>query len=905
MDKVSLEKIFNQQLKRVLIVVIIILFLILASILGIVYRYVYQTQKQQARTSINYFFNQTAHGLKDIEAQYNQQLERNLSNFYKNYTTSEDKDYLKESMSKIKNDIYQLNKGQRLTVENVNYYFINSQGTIFATDYAPDQGLDLSEFEQFWSKLEQLQPGEVLLMPFDNETLTSRMRLYAYLKLPDGNYFEIGILFKNLEQFLSNKIKSINHNPSFNLQLFTYEFDPLFKGTEQLTAAERKLLERSDKQNKLIIKSQSFFKEKYYQAWQSKHGKLYVVLESDHELLQMILNLIILLFVVIIVAVYLAKQKLHQKIEQILIPIQKISEDMNNFYKTQETNLGIEDTGIIELDNILDNYRNMSNEISASYQQLEAYSEELEDKNRELAQNKRKLRKIIDLSPNHIFIKDRSGKYILVNKTHANFFSKTVEEFEGITEQELYELTDDEINSFLESDRQVIEEHTRQDFEEYAVDDEGNQIVFDTTKIPFIEADETYVLAIARDITQEREAQTRIKEQKEELEASYQQLEAYNKEILDLNQNLEAAYQERDKLVNKLEKLIDLSSELTRESLTDTREFLSQLLQSAFEIIETADYGSVYIFGEQYIEFVDTIGHDLEALKNLDIKKEIFASNPSSPEIIKNITVNTQNKLDKNLQDSFLEATQPIKETIVFALTIDGERKAGFSLDIAQGNEAKFSQQDVQISEAFNNLAVSFYIMQSYSDMRSEFQTQIVNSLINLLEVHDQYTKGHSENVARLGTKVAFELGLSIEEINDVYWAGLLHDIGKTVIPEEILNKPGQLNEEEYKKIKKHPVWGYKALKESDQLKEIAEYIHYHHERPDGQGYPEGLTGEDIPLVAKILSVVDAWDAMRSTRSYRAPLSKEKALKEILSNRGEQFSAEIVDAFVKIIKNKQ
>ena len=905
MKKVSLEKIFNQQLKRILIVVIIILFLILASILAIVYKYVYQDQKQQAHTSINYFFNQTAQEIKKIEQQYNQQLKSNLLNFYKNYTTSKDKAYLKQNMSQIKKEIYQLDKEQKLEIEKINYYFINSQGTIFATDYEPDLGLDLSQSEQFWSKLKQLQPGEVLLLPFDDETLTSRMRLYAYLKLPDGNYFEIGLLFKDLQHLLAKQIKSINQNPSFKLKLFTYEFDPLFEGTEQLSTAEKKLLKKSDQQNKLIFKEQSWFEEKYYQAWQSQQGNLYALLEVDHNSLRMILNLTILLFIVIIVAVYLAKQKLHKKIEQILIPVQKISEDMNNFYKDQETNLDIGDTGIIEIDNIIDNYTNMATEISASYQQLEAYSEELENKNQALEQTKRKLRKIIDLSPNHIFIKDRTGKYILVNKTHANFFSKTVEEFEGLTEQELYELNDDEIDSFLENDRQVIEEQVRQDFEEYAVDDDGNQIIFDTTKIPFIEKDETYVLAIARNITQEREAQTRIKEQKAELEASYQQLEAYNKEILDLNQNLETAYQERDKLVTKLEKLIDLSSELTRESLSDTREFLSQLLQSAFEIIEAADYGSVYVFGEQYIEFVDTIGHDLEALKNLDIEKEIFASNPSRPEVIKNITDSTTNNLDKDLQDSFLEATQPIKETIVFALTIDGERKAGFSLDIAQESEAQFSQQAIQISEAFNNLAVSFYIMQSYSDMRNEFQTQIVNSLINLLEIHDQYTKGHSENVARLGTKVAFELGLSIEEINDVYWSGLLHDIGKTVVPEEILNKPGRLTAEEYDKIKKHPIWGYKALKESDQLKEIAEYIHYHHERPDGEGYPEGLPEEEIPLVAKILSVVDAWDAMRSTRSYRAPLPKEKALEEILSNRGGQFSAEVVDAFVKIIENKK
>ena len=903
MEKISLEKVFNQQLKRTLVVVMIILILILASILAIVYNYVYNNEKQQARTSINYFFNNAATVLKQTEDNYNQELKRSLINFHKDYNDSNNQAYINQQMDEIKNKIYQMNENHELQVEQVNYYLINPQGRVFNTDYKPDLGLDLSKSQEFWSKLQGLETGEVLLLPFDNETLTSRLRLYAYLKLPDGNYFEVGILFKNLQKLLLKQLKEINQKPNLNLKLFTYEFDPFFNEDLELTVDEKKMLRQSEENEELVVEEQSFFAEKYYQAWSSKYGNLYAVLSIDHSSLRVILNLILLLFIVIVVSIYLARQKLHQKVEQILIPIQKISKDMNNFYKTQETNLEIEDTGIREVDDIIDNYTDMANEISASYEQLEAYSQELENKNEELEKNKKRIRKIIDLSPNHIFIKNKQGEYILVNQTHANFFDKTVEEFQGLTEHDLYQLEEKEREEFHKKDKQVIEKKKPQVFEDHVKMDNGNEIIFETTKIPFIEDNETYALAISREITEQRAAKNRIKEQKEELEASYQQLEAYNKEILELNHNLEGAYQERDDLVKKLEKLIDLTAELTRESLTDNREFLSQLLHSAFEIIDEVDYGSVYSFGEEYIEFIDAIGHDLETLRDLRIENEVFESNPTDPQIIDNITGNAEERLDGELKRVFLEATKEIKETIVFALVIDGERKAGFSLDIAAESKAEFSEQSVQIIEAFNSLAISFYIMQSYSTMQSDFQSQIVSSLINLLEVHDQYTKGHSENVARLGTKVAFELGLSIEEINDVYWAGLLHDIGKTVVPKEILNKPGKLDDEEYEKIKKHPVWGYKALKDSDQLEEIAEYIYYHHERPNGQGYPEGLAGEETPLISQILSVVDAWDAMRSTRSYRDPLSKEKALAELINNRDTQFSAEVVDAFLKIIKD--
>ena len=911
MGKVSLEEVFNRELKKTLAVVIIILFLILLSIVSLVYQYIYNNQKQQVETLISYFFNNTAELLSGVENKYNQQLKANLLNFYEGYSGRNKQKYADKEIKRIRQQIYQMSQAHEIKVKAINYYLINPQGKIFATDYKPDQGLDLSKIEEQWSKLQKLEPGEVLLLPFNDEVTTSRMRLYAYIKLPDGNYFELGILFENLNKLLSKRVEKINQNPDLKLQLFTSGFDPLFrqnfKQDLKLSQEKKKLLKKSGRENKLINHEISFYEQNYYQAWSSEYGNLYAVLNINHTPLQISFNLILVLLVVILIAIYLGRQKLHQRVEEILIPIQKVASDMNQFYKDEEKDINIDDTGIIEVDNIIDNYINMAHEVRASYQQLEAYSEELENKNKELAKNKNRIRKIIDLSPNHIFIKNRAGKYILANQTHADFFDKKVEKLQGAVDKDFEQFDDVKLKKLAAEDKEVIDKEEKQVFKDYVIDKEGKEKVYESTKIPFKEEDNTYMLAIARNITKELETKNKIKEQKSELEASYQQLEAYNEEVLKLNQNLEAAYQERDDLVKKLEKLIDLTARLTRESLTDIEEFLSQLLHSAFEIIEEADYGTVFALGEENIEFIDAIGHDLEMLQSLNLKNDIFEFTPTQPEIIENRTVMTvvKNKLDGRLRREFLKATEAVKETIMFALVVDGERKAGFSLDIAKEREEEFSQQSLDIVNAFNSLAISFYIMQSYSNMRNDFQSQIVSSLINLLEVHDQYTKGHSENVARLGTKVAFELGLSIEEINDVYWAGLMHDIGKTVVPEEILNKSTRLTDEEFEKIKKHPVWGYKALKDSEQLEEIAEYIHYHHERPDGEGYPEGLTAEEIPLISKILSVVDAWDAMRSTRSYRDPLSKEVALEELLKNRGGQFSAEVVDAFLKIINEEK
>ena len=378
----------------------------------------------------------------------------------------------------------------------------------------------------------------------------------------------------------------------------------------------------------------------------------------------------------------------------------------------------------------------------------------------------------------------------------------------------------------------------------------------------------------------------------EEVNASYEQLEAYSQEVTAMNEELSEAMNKMENLNDRFNKMIALISNLVTAGQAGEEEFLQNLLHTAAEILPKADYGSAYLYECGQVRFVGCVDYDLDSLQQLKIPAENFYNQKEAIEVIEaKGTI-----IDKEV----VEAVKPIKEIITFDLVIKGEKKAGISLEIAAGSDQSFSEESKKLLAAFRNLATSFFKLGEYNKLQSEFTKELISSMVKLLEVYDKYTSGHSESVAQLAVEIAQEMNLEEEKINSVYWAGMVHDIGKLLVPLEILNKPSQLTDEEYEMIKNHPQWGYEALHKSEVLKNIAEYVLYHHEKWDGSGYPEGLKGEEIPVIARILGVADAWDAMTSTRSYRSALAEEKAIKEIKENKGTQFAPPVVEAFLAV-----
>jgi putative nucleotidyltransferase with HDIG domain len=174
-----------------------------------------------------------------------------------------------------------------------------------------------------------------------------------------------------------------------------------------------------------------------------------------------------------------------------------------------------------------------------------------------------------------------------------------------------------------------------------------------------------------------------------------------------------------------------------------------------------------------------------------------------------------------------------------------------------------------------------------------KMNTNIIKALAYTIDAKDRYTSGHSQRVANYSLELAKRMGKSEDEQKIIYYAGLLHDVGKIRVPEEVINKPGKLTEDEFNLIKMHPVSGYHILKDIYEDKRLSSGAKYHHEKYDGTGYPNGLSGENIPEIARIIGVADAYDAMASNRSYRDALPQEAVRSEIEEGIGKQFDPEV------------
>ncbi|MEO0162294.1 MAG: HD domain-containing phosphohydrolase [candidate division WOR-3 bacterium] len=232
-----------------------------------------------------------------------------------------------------------------------------------------------------------------------------------------------------------------------------------------------------------------------------------------------------------------------------------------------------------------------------------------------------------------------------------------------------------------------------------------------------------------------------------------------------------------------------------------------------------------------------------------------------------------------------------------------GERVIGV-INIESYKKNTFTDKDLELlSLVANQASIAIQNSQLYQSLKQSYLDSI-KTLVSAIEAKDPYTSGHSERVRKYALKIAKKLKLKPEQIEELDYAGYLHDIGKIGISDALLTKPSPLTEEEYQKVKEHPKIGHNILKHAHHLAGACEIIKYEHERYDGTGYPNGLKRDQIPIGARIIAVADAYDAMTTDRPYRKALSKKEAIRRLKECSGTQFDPKVVRAFLKVLGAK-
>ncbi|MBW3600027.1 MAG: HD-GYP domain-containing protein, partial [Planctomycetes bacterium] len=238
-----------------------------------------------------------------------------------------------------------------------------------------------------------------------------------------------------------------------------------------------------------------------------------------------------------------------------------------------------------------------------------------------------------------------------------------------------------------------------------------------------------------------------------------------------------------------------------------------------------------------------------------------------------------------------------LREVIITPLS-EGERLFGWFAAVNHREGAEFGTVEASLLSSVSAILGIHGANIDLYRQQNEFLASVVWALTAAIDAKDPYTCGHSDRVARVSVRLAQQMGCDNKLVQTMYMASLVHDIGKIGVPDSILRKPGRLTDEEFEHIKKHPELGHNILRDIRQLENVLPVVLHHHEQWNGGGYPHGLAGEEIPLMARICAVADAYDAMSSDRPYRKGMPEEKILQIFREGAGSQWDADVVEALL-------
>lgn len=335
-----------------------------------------------------------------------------------------------------------------------------------------------------------------------------------------------------------------------------------------------------------------------------------------------------------------------------------------------------------------------------------------------------------------------------------------------------------------------------------------------------------------------------------------------------------------------------------------THEFFSKVFESAFELIPYAEKGSFYEKnGDMFIPIFSK-GYDMTTLQKLAFNEEnLFIGF----EVNREGNIEVYEYYNKQRDDSkfsdedimtFKELGTYSEFTSLYApIQVDGTNIGLLCFERFDGKHYDTSSK--LILKLYAQLISNFYTQMVHAKRERERYQEIIDAMVSAIELKDKYTEGHGKRVTDLARGLASFMELQDTQVEIIGAAAILHDIGKIGISSDLLNKPGKLTREEYEIIKEHPLFTKKILENIKEFSEVVKIAYMHHEYHNGKGYPQGIKGDDIPIGSAIISVVDAFDAMTTDRSYRKAMSEDQSLSIIQEECGQQFNPQVVEAFIK------
>ncbi len=361
---------------------------------------------------------------------------------------------------------------------------------------------------------------------------------------------------------------------------------------------------------------------------------------------------------------------------------------------------------------------------------------------------------------------------------------------------------------------------------------------------------------------------------------------------------IEMLNRELNSKLEELTRLYSISEAMTR--FMDTDQIFEQIVQVAAEVTG-AQRVSVMLLdrGRNHLRFRKAIGVSDEILRSVRLR---IGEGIAGKVVSAGAPVRVSQRTEMSRDDSDLEDRYSSHSYLCLPLFI-GERVFGVLNLTDKLGRGTFTAQDEQIMTILLEKAGTKLENQALYEGIYANMVDTLNTLVTTIEAKDPYTREHSLRVTEYALKIGSILNVSEQDLEMIDFAGTLHDIGKIGVHDEILTKSGKLTNEEYDAIKRHPSIGERIVAPLGLSDVERAIIRNHHERYDGRGYPDGLVGEDIPFLARIVAVADAFDAMTTTRSYRRALSVEMAIGELEKNRGSQFDPVAADAMLEGLRS--